>query len=510
MNTARDSAAPLQKVVIVGGGTAGWMAAATLSRAFGPMLAIELVESDEIGTVGVGEATIPQIRLLASFLGVDEDGLLREVQGTLKLGIEFEGWGRPGERYLHAFGALGRDLGLLPFHQYWQRARLAGRAGSLWDYSLTANAARAGRAARMDQAPSGLPLGLVHAWHFDATLVARFLRRYAERAGVRRTEGRIVETLLRGADGFIEGVRLDGDRVVTGELFIDCSGFRGLLIEGALQTGYEDWTRWLPCDRAVAVPSASIGPPRPYTQAMARPAGWQWRIPLQHRVGNGHVYCSRYMSDDEATAVLLRNLEGPALAEPRPLRFTTGRRKAFWARNCVALGLASGFMEPLESTSIHLVQSHLQRLINLFPDRRLEPRAIAEHNRQSCFEFERIRDFLILHYHLNARPDEPFWRERREMAIPESLSHRLALFKASGRLHRESDELFTENGWLQVMTGQGLVAETCHPLTRALSDAQLDGFLGDLRSIIDRSVAALPAHADFIAHHCAAAAPAEV
>jgi len=510
MTTARDSAAPLQKAVIVGGGTAGWMAAATLSRAFGPMLAIELVESDEIGTVGVGEATIPQIRLLAAFLGIDEDALLREVQGTLKLGIEFEGWGRPGERYLHAFGALGRDLGLLPFHQYWQRARLAGRAGSLWDHSLTAVAARAGRAARMDQAPQGLPQGLVHAWHFDATLVARFLRRYAERAGVRRTEGRIVETLLRGADGFIEGVRLDGDRVVTGELFIDCSGFRGLLIEGALQTGYEDWTHWLPCDRAIAVPSAAIGPPRPYTQAMARPAGWQWRIPLQHRVGNGHVYCSRFMSDDEATAVLLRNIEGPALADPRPLRFTTGRRKAFWARNCVALGLASGFMEPLESTSIHLVQSHLQRLINLFPDRRLEPRAIAEHNRQSCFEFERIRDFLILHYHLNARPDEPFWRERREMAIPESLSHRMALFKASGRLHRESDELFTENGWLQVMTGQGLVAEACHPLTRALSDAQLDGFLGDLRAIIDRSVAALPAHADFIARHCAAAAPAEV
>ena len=496
----------MSKVVIVGGGTAGWMAAATLSRAFGPALAIELVESDEIGTVGVGEATIPQIRLLASFLGLDEDALLREVQGTLKLGIEFQGWGRPGERYLHAFGAIGRDLGLLPFHHYWQRARLAGRGGGLWDYSLTATAARAGRAARADRPPEGLPLGLVHAWHFDATLVARYLRRQAERTGVRRTEGRIVETLLRGADGFIEGVRLDGDRVVTGELFIDCSGFRGLLIEEALHAGYEDWTHWLPCDRAVAVPSAAAGPPRPYTQAMARPAGWQWRIPLQHRVGNGHVYCSRFMSEDEATAVLLRNLEGPPLAEPRPLRFTTGRRKAFWSRNCVALGLASGFMEPLESTSIHLVQSHLQRLISLFPDRRFEPRAIAEHNRQCAFEFERIRDFLILHYHLNARPDEPFWRERREMTVPDTLAHRMALFKAGGRIFREADELFTETGWLQVMTGQGLAPEACHPLAGALNDAQLDGFLADLKTVIGRSVAALPSHGDFIARHCAAPA----
>jgi tryptophan halogenase len=300
---------------------------------------------------------------------------------------------------------------------------------------------------------------------------------------------------------------LDGGREVRGELFIDCSGFRGLLIEGALHAGYEDWTHWLPCDRAMAVPSAPSGPPTPYTRAVARRAGWRWRIPLQHRVGNGHVYCSRHMSDDEAAATLLADLDGPALADPRPLRFVTGRRRAFWLRNCVALGLASGFMEPLESTSIHLVQSHLSRLISLFPDRRFEPAATAEYNRQCAFEFERIRDFLVLHYHLNGRHGEPFWDERRAMEIPEGLAHRMALFRASGRLYREADELFTETGWLQVMTGQGLEPLAHHPLAGALSDAQLDGFLADLRAIIGRSVAALPTHAEFLARHCAASEP---
>ncbi len=479
------------------------MAAAVLSRVMGPTLKIELIESEAIGTVGVGEATIPQIRLLVSLLGIDEHDFLRHSQGSIKLGIEFHGWGQPGDKYMHAFGAIGRSLGLLTFHHYWLRRHKTGNGGSLWDYSFTYQAAKANRYARVDRlGDSGLD-GLVYAYHFDASLVASYLRAFSEKQGVMRTEGKIVDVTLKEPDGFIESVTLEDGRRVNGDFFIDCSGFRGLLIEQALETGYEDWTEWLPCDRAVAVPCRSVEPLTPYTQAIARRAGWQWRIPLQHRIGNGHVYCSEHMSDDEATAILLDHLDGEPEAEPRPLRFTTGMRKKLWNKNCVALGLASGFMEPLESTSIHLVQSGLSRLINLFPDARFSPADIDEFNRQSRFEFKRIRDFLILHYHANRRDGE-FWVGRREMQVPETLQRKMEQFRQSGRIVREADELFTEVAWLQVMLGQGIEPEDYHPLADLPAADQLDGFMTDMKRLIAQSVSRLPAHREYLDRHCRA------
>jgi tryptophan halogenase len=495
----------VRDVVIVGGGTAGWMAAAALARFLAPGTSISLVESDEIGTVGVGEATIPQIRLFNGGLGIDEDDFLRATNGTFKLGIEFVDWVRPGHRYLHAFGTIGRPLGLIPFHHYWLRHRAAGGKQPLWAFSASAEAARLGRFGRPAERPEGLPSGIAYAFHFDASLYAAYLRRYAEARGVRRTEGKVVDVALRGEDGFIEAVMLDSGERVAGDLFIDCSGFRGLLIEQALETGYDDWSRWLPCDRALAIPCASAPDLTPYTRSTARDAGWQWRIPLQHRTGNGYVYCSGHVKDEEAAAVLLANLDGEALADPRPLRFVAGRRRKAWNRNCVALGLAGGFMEPLESTSIHLVQSGIARLLQLFPARQVERAEIEEYNRQTDFEWESIRDFIVFHYKANGREGE-FWRACREMEIPDTLARKIELFRAAGRIFREHEELFTEVGWLQVMTGQGIVPEARHPIADQLSRAQLDEFLELSRKHVAHVASGLPPHADFIARNCAAAA----
>ncbi len=493
----------VRKVVIVGGGTAGWVSAATLARVLGPLVRIELVESEEIGTVGVGEATIPQIRLLLGVLGIQEDDFLRHTNGTIKLGIQFDGWSKPGQSYMHAFGAVGRSLGLIPFHPYWLRARENGQRTDLWDYSFNYQAAAAGRFDRVQADPQQGLDALVYAFHFDAALVARYLRVYAERLGVTRTEGRIVGTRLRPEDGYIESLKLQGGGTVAGDLFIDCSGFRGVLIEQALETGYEDWTHWLPCDRAVAVPCASAEPLLPYTRATARRAGWQWRIPLQSRTGNGHVYCSRHLGDDEATAMLLDRLDGEALAEPRLLSFTTGRRRLAWNRNCVALGLAGGFMEPLESTSIHLVQSGIDRLLRMFPGAGFAPAQVDEYNAQTQREFERIRDFLLLHYHVNAR-EGAFWEELREVALPDSLAHKIELFRETGGIFRAQDDLFTEEAWLQVLIGQGIHPERYHPLAARLDDGQLEAFLGRQRQAIRSRVERLPAHEAFIRRHCAA------
>lgn len=494
-------------VVIVGGGTAGWMAAAALARFLGEQVRIRLIESDEIGTVGVGEATIPQIQLFNSGLGIDEDDFLRATQGTFKLGIEFVDWVGRGHRYIHAFGTIGRSLGLLPFHQYWLRQRAHGGGKDLWAFSPSARAAARNRFARPSRDPSPIPSGIAYAFHFDASLYAAYLRRYAEARGVNRTEGKVVDVRLRGEDGHIEAVRLDGGEEVAGDLFLDCSGFRGLLIEQALATGYEDWTHWLPCDRALAVPCESAGELTPYTRSTARPAGWQWRIPLQHRIGNGYVYCSRFVSDEEVAETLLANLDGGALADPRPLRFTTGKRRQAWNRNCVALGLAAGFMEPLESTSIHLIQSAVARLLQLFPAGGIDPAEVAEYNRQTDFEWAAIRDFLIFHYHANGGESD-FWRACRDMAIPDSLAHRIELFGGNGRIFREHEELFTEVGWLQVMTGQGIAPRGYDPVADQLTPAQLDEFL----TLAERHAAhvadRMPSHADFVARHCAAPAAA--
>ena len=497
------TAAPIRDIVILGGGTAGWMAAAALAHFLGPRANMTLIESEEIGIVGVGEATIPQIRLFNQGLGIDEDEILRAAQGTFKLGIHFDGWTSPGESYIHAFGSVGRPLGLIPFHPYWLRHRAEGGTASIWDFSPCAEAARAGRFGRPAEPPGALPHGMAHAFHFDASLYAASLRRHAEARGVRRIEGKVAQVELRGEDGFVEALRLESGERIHGELFLDCSGFRGLVIEQALATGYDDWSHFLPCDRALAVPCAPAAELSPFTRASARAAGWQWRIPLQHRTGNGLVYASAFLSDDEAAATLLGNLDGEPLAEPRPLRFVSGKRRKAWNRNCVALGLAAGFMEPLESTSIHLVQSGIARLLQLFPNRDFAPAEIEEYNRQSDFEWRSVRDFLILHYWRNQR-DEPFWRACREMRVPDSLSHRVELFAANGRIFREHEELFTEAAWLQVMIGQGIVPDGYHPLADRLAPAELGEFLSLARRHVLQTVGRLPRHGDFVAGHCAA------
>jgi tryptophan halogenase len=496
-------------VVIVGGGTAGWMTAASLSMVLRGRCAIRLVESDEIGIIGVGEATIPAIQQFNRVLEIDENDFLRATQGTFKLGIEFVNWGDLGERYMHGFGPIGQELWTTEFHQYWRKLWLAGRAGDLENYSITRMAAKAGRFMRPDAERPNSPLGQIkYAYHFDASLYAKYLRRLAEGRGVERIEGRIGQVLLREPDGHVEAVELDGGRRVDGDFFIDCSGFRGLLIEQALKTGYEDWTHWLPCDRAVAVPCESAGDPTPYTRSTAHAAGWQWRIPLQHRIGNGHVYCSSAMSDDEAAAILLANLDGRPLAEPRVIPFTTGKRRKVWNRNVVAVGLASGFLEPLESTSIHLIQTAVAKIVTFFPDRGFSQPDIDEFNAQMDFEVTRIRDFIILHYHLNRRTDSPFWQRCREMPVPESLTRRMALYRQRGRIFREANELFTEVGWLQVMHGQGLRPEGYDPLVDVYPEAEIEEFLTSVREVIANCVDVMPTHGDWIAQNCAAAGSA--
>ncbi len=495
---------PVRRVVIVGGGTAGWLTAAVLSRAMGKSLDIRVVESDAIGIVGVGEATIPQIRNVNRFLDIDEDAMLRATGGTFKLGIQFNDWLRIGHSYLHAFGDVGLPLGPLPFQHYWLRG--GGAAGDLRHYSVNAAAATAGRMARIEQVGRSPIAGIKYAFHFDASLYGRMLRTYAEQRGVQRTEGRIVEVPLRGEDGFIAAVTLESGERIEGDLFVDCSGFRGLLIEGALGVGLEDWREWLPSDRALAVPSAPAAPVRPYTQANARPAGWQWRIPLQHRTGNGHVYCSEFMSEDEATAILLANLDGNALADPRSIRFTAGVRRRVWSRNCVAIGLAAGFLEPLESTAIHLVQSGVSRLLALFPDRAFDPVIVEEYNRKVREEYEQVRDFLVLHYRATERRDTPFWRRCAALTAPQALHRKLEMFQATGQIFREGEELFTEQSWLQVMVGQGIQPRRHHPLAEELSKQKLDEFLGSIRALVHGAVERMGSHERFIAEHCAAAA----
>ena len=497
----------ITKVVIVGGGTAGWMAAAALSRTMDG-LSIRLVESEEIGTVGVGEATIPSIRLFNALIGIDEDEFIRETRGSFKLGVQFQNWGRIGDVYMHAFGQIGRSLGMLPFQQYWLRGRAEGVAGRVGDYSLNETAAHQNRFGRLPHIPNTSLDGIAYAFHFDAALYAAYLRRIAEAAGVERSEGKIAEVRRNGETGHVEAVVLENGTAIDGELFIDCSGFRALLIEGALETGFDDWTHWLPCDRAIAVPSENAGPTRPYTQAIAHQSGWQWRIPLQHRTGNGHVFCSDFIGEDEAAAVLLANIEGRPLAEPRTLRFRTGMRQRAWSGNVVALGLASGFLEPIESTSIHLIQNGIARLLAHFPGRDFDAANIDAYNRRIRFDHERIRDFIILHYHANQRTDSPFWTRCREMAIPETLAQKIALFRSQGQLVREGDELFVEIGWFQVLTGQNIVPRGYHPMVDRLSREELSGFFGDIETIVAGAASRLPTHDDFIAQHCAAGVPA--
>lgn len=494
----------VKDIVIVGGGTAGWMAAAALSKVLSRDYSIRVVESEEIGTVGVGEATIPMIKLFNHALELDENDFVRSTKGSFKLGIEFRDWGRIGDSYMHAFGKIGQDLGAVAFYQYWLKMHQAGKAAPLDEYCITAWASRHNKFMRAVADRPNSPLAdIAYAYHFDAALYARYLRKYSEARGAVRIEGKVVDVQLHGETGFVESIQLQSGERIAGQLFIDCSGFRGLLIEQALKSGYEDWTRWLPCDRAVAAPCAHNGPITPYTRSTALESGWQWRIPLQHRVGNGYVFSSQFISEDEATARLVGNLEGELLAEPRVLRFVTGKRRKFWNRNVVAMGLASGFMEPLESTSIHMIQSSIARLTAFFPHAGFDHADIDEYNAQTDFEYDKIRDFLILHYNATQRDDTPFWNHCRTMQIPESLQRKLDLFRSNGRVFRENNEMFAEMSWVQVMLGQGVQPRGYHALVDVQEEARIAGYLDNIRGVIGTCVQAMPTHEAFIARHCA-------
>ena len=500
----------ISSITIVGGGSAGWMAAAALATYLGKGASVRVVESEEIGIVGVGEASVPHIKLFnGQWLGIDEAEFVKRTQATIKLGIQFNDWSRIGDSYIHGFGAIGRSLGPLPFHQFWLKLFQSGRAGAIGDYSPQTVMAPRGKFAPGDRnAPANSPLAdIAYAYHFDATLYARFLRELAESRGVQRIEGKIVGVKQRADDGFVESLTLENGQVVGGELFIDCSGFRGLLIEQTLKTGYVDWTHWLPCDRAMAVPSASVEPITPYTRSTARAAGWQWRIPLQHRVGNGYVYSSQHISDDEAAATLLSNLDGDALAEPRALRFTTGMRKKFWNKNVVAIGLSSGFLEPLESTSIYLAQSGITRLLSLFPTRGFNPLLVERYNRESEFEYERVRDFLILHYHATERTDSPFWNYCRTMPVPDTLREAIDLFRSDGRYFRNGEDFFALPSWVQVMLGQRIVPQSYHPMVDEMPEEKLLEHVEGMRTMLAHAVAAMPTHQEWINRYWKASAP---
>ena len=496
----------IRRIVIVGGGTAGWMAAAALAKVLGPGYAdITLMESEAIGTVGVGEATIPQLRTFNALLGLDEDDFVRRTQGTFKLGIEFCDWGRIGDRYFHPFGPFGVDMEGVSFHAYWLRLNQLGDARPISDYSLQAMAAARGKFMRPIDAGRSPLSKIAYAFHFDAGLYAAWLREFAEAKGVTRLEGRIVDVALRDEDGFVRSVTTSDGRIVEGDLFLDCSGFQGLLIEGALQTGYDDWSHWLPADRAIAVPCARIADPVPYTRATARPGGWQWRIPLQHRTGNGYVYSSRFIDDEAATADLLGQLDGAPMADPRMLRFTTGRRRKAWNRNVVALGLASGFIEPLESTSIHMVQSGIANLLAMFPTLAFEPAEVARYNRVIAYEAERIRDFIVLHYNATQRDDSELWRYCRDMSLPDSLVEKYEIFASRGRIFRENEELFNDTSWFAVLTGQNVRPNGFDPVAAALSVEETRIRLQQTADAIRNSADYMPSHGDFIRDHCQAA-----
>jgi tryptophan halogenase len=494
---------PLESIVIVGGGSAGWMTAAALSDAVGQSCRITLIESEAIGTVGVGEATIPPIRQFNARIGIDEATFVRETAGSYKLGIQFVDWARLGHSYFHPFGQYGAEFDKVPFYHHWMHEHLEGRVeGPIDEFSMCWAMAKAGKFAHPEPDRRKIQSTFDYAYHFDAGLYAAFLRRLAEARGVSRIEGKVVDVAQRAEDGFIESVTLDNGESVAGELFIDCSGFRGLLIEGALEAGYENWQHWLPCDRAVAVPCAKGSEIAPYTRSTARAAGWQWRIPLQHRTGNGYVHCSEFISEDEATGTLLGVLDGEPQADPRILRFVTGRRKKFWDRNCVAIGLSAGFMEPLESTSLHLIQYGILRLIALLPDSEMSPLLAREYNRQTAQEYERIRDFLILHYKATARDDAELWRYCSAMEIPESLQYKIDHFRNYGLLVSDERELFANPSWIAVYLGQDIVPRRAPAITQLRDGVPVAERMQMVARAIKEAVAQMPTHADFLARHC--------
>ncbi|MEN8616269.1 tryptophan halogenase family protein [Shewanella baltica] len=490
----------IKRVVIAGGGTAGWMAAAALTKLMGKHLDIVLVESDEIGTVGVGEATIPTLHIFHRLLGLKEQEVMAATNATFKLGISFENWQDINKNYLHSFGFLGKDCWACGFQHFWLKGKQLGMVSEIGDYCAEHLAARQGRFAVLPNQDYN------HAYHMDASLYAKYLRKMAEQHGIHRIEGKIKQVLQHHDSGNIKALVLENDETIEGDLFIDCTGFRALLIEQTLNTGFEDWSHYLPCDSAIAVQTQSVGAPIPYTRSIARDSGWQWRIPLQNRTGNGLVFCSKFISDEDATELLLTNLEGEPLNKPRVIKFKTGTRRLHWHKNCVAVGLSGGFLEPLESTSIHLIQRSIIRLMQLFPSAGIVQSDIDEFNQQTKLEMDNIRDFIILHYKATEREDSRFWRYCKNMDIPASLKHRIEMFADSGKVYKYGSELFGESSWIQVMMGQGIMPKHYHPIVDVMEEPELEAFLNNIKSTVKRKVESLPAHLDFIQHYC----PAEV
>ncbi|MFC3114585.1 tryptophan halogenase family protein [Cellvibrio fontiphilus] len=485
----------VKKVVIAGGGTAGWVAAAALSKQLGKLLDVVLVESDQIGTVGVGEATIPPMRTFHSLLGIDEQEFMRATEAVFKLGISFKNWGQIGDEYIHPFGSTGQGSYLADFQHFWLHAKSKGINAEFGEYSLEVQAAKANKFATSKTGT------INYAYHLDATRYAQFLRQFSEKHGAKRIEGKI-QQVQQHPDGDIKALLLESGELIEGDLFIDCTGFTGLLIDKTLNTPYEDWSHWLPCNSAIAIQTESVEPPKPYVTCTAHQAGWQWHIPLQHRVGNGNVFCSDFMSDDQAKAHLLNNVRGKVLTEPRVIKYRTGRRKVFWNQNCVALGLSSGFVEPLESTSIYLFMIGVVRLMSMFPFNGITESVIKEYNQQLIAELENIRDFIILHYHVTSREDSEFWRYCKNMSVPDSLSHRLELFKEHALSYQDSRELFRRDSWLHVMLGQGLMPQHYHSIFQTMPDDEMVGHLTNIRTKIAEVVAKLPMHHEFVHHYC--------
>ncbi len=496
----------IQNIVILGGGTAGWMTAAALAHVLdAKRLSVTLIESEQIGTVGVGEATIPPILLFNQMLGIDENAFIRETKATFKLGIEFVNWGGLGESYIHPFGDFATDVETLPLHHHWLRAKASGYNRDLFDFSLMVQACRQNKFIHpVKNNPRSVLAGVHYAYQFDASLYAAYLRNFAEQRGVKRIEGRVASVFQDDQTGHIESLSLESGETVSGEFFIDCSGFRGVLIEQTLKAGYEDWSGWLPVDRAIALPCEKTDPIIPYTRSTARDAGWQWRIPLQHRTGNGHVYCSEFVSDDAACETLVSTLDGAPTADPKQLRFQTGHRRKFFDKNVLALGLAAGFMEPLESTSIHLIQTGLARLLALFPDKRFRQVDIDAYNQRTLFEYQRIRDFLVLHYIATKRDDTPFWRHCQTLPVPDTLQQKIDQYRSAGRIFRESNELFTESSWLAVMHGQGIEPEGWNPIANRFDGPEMTARLESMAEVIARASDAMPDHAAYV-QKCVAA-----
>ena len=488
----------IQNVVIAGGGTAGWITASLLAKVLGKALNITVVESSKIGTIGVGEATIPPIIPFNNAIGVNETDFLKATKATIKLGIQFENWGRKGDSYMHAFGDIGKNFPFCEFHHFWAKSRQIGDESDFWDYSLNYQAAKHNKFQRLNTIEGTNLPGIQYAYHFDATLYAQFLSKFCLNLGVKRVDGVINKVNLDSESGYVKSLQLEDGDEIEGDLFVDCTGLKSLLIEEALNTGFDDWSHWLPCNRAVAIQSESGDKIIPYTRSIAHESGWQWQIPLQHRTGNGLVYSSKHMSDDEAKEKLLSNLDGKPIGEPRVIPYRTGKRRKHWSRNVVAIGLSAGFFEPLESTNIHLIQTGAIRLLKHFPHDGIKAEEINEYNAQTKNEYERIRDFIILHYKLNQRNDSEFWKQCQRMDVPESLSHRMALFNESGKVFREQEDLFTEVAWKQVMIGQGAIPKDFHPLVNTLTDNQIKDLMASLKTLINRTVDKMPSHESFL------------